>query len=187
MSKPRYIALFLAAWGIGFLFSRLAHDVPKTAEAPPVSVELLEQAYKRIEPFHMSLAEQLFTSGKGKGLLFVYRSDCLACDAQWKEFAKLSGNIPLLAISADDTPEDFASSLARTEPGAKEPLYYLPPGRLLTLRTWLRDHKCRFTGALPFVALTDGKGNCVMAWQGLTAVSAIEGVAEYIGKTAEAP
>lgn len=181
MSKLLYTGLAVAALVAGFALTRQTASLPQVPDtAPPITAEQLAQAYKAIRPIDASMLDTFFHSQKDKGLLFVYRSDCKACDAQWKELSKMSVSIPLLAISADDSVDEFANALVNPRHSVDYVPYYVSSGRLLSLRTWLREHRCCFTGALPFIALTNGKGRCVMAWQGFTAYSAIEGVAKYV-------
>lgn len=187
MAKPHYISLALALFGLGFLFTRLTHEqspAPSAVSLPAVTEEQLAAAYERITLFDLPAIEKFFTS---RGIVFVYRSDCTQCDAQWRELAKLPRDMPLLALSADDTPDTFARALASRSSDASPTPYYIPPGRVLGLRSWLREHGCRFAGPLPFIALTDGKGRCAMAWQGLTAHTAIEGVLAYLASPPAPP
>lgn len=179
MAKPHYILLALALFGLGFLFTRLTQPPLPAPSAPAVPAEQLAAAYGRITLFDLPAIEDFFTS---RGIVFVYRSDCTPCEAQWRELAKLPHDLPLLALSADDTPDAFAFALARRSTETSATPYYVTPGRLLGLRSWLRAHGCHFTGALPFIALTDGKGRCMMAWQGLTAHTAIEDMLPYLAR-----
>ena len=180
MSKSSYVLLFVLSCVCGFALTHATYKPEPESVAPPVSVERLAKAYRTMAPFTLELLETYFTTQTGRALVYVYRSDCAACNAQWRELEKMTTTMPLLALSADDTPHDFAAGLAASNHQVPYVPYYVPPSRQLAMRTWLRDHNCRFTGALPFVALTDGKGGCIMAWQGLTASSAIEGVANYV-------
>lgn len=187
MAKPHYIPLALALFGLGFLFTRLTHEhspAPSAVTAPAVTEEQLANAYERIALFDLTALQEFFTS---RGIVFIYRSDCRQCDAQWGELARLPRDLPLLALSADDTPDMFARALASRSPDTGPVPYYISPGRVLGLRSWLRDHGCRFAGPLPFIALTDGKGRCAMAWQGLTAHTAIEGVLTYLASPPAPP
>lgn len=187
MHLVRYTLIFLCAVSAGFFFVRARYAPAPPPLAPIVSGEQIATSYRDILPFTIEDADAFFHQGGKRGVLFVYRSDCAPCDAQWQEIAKLSPDIPLLAVAADDSVQGFAASRIGNGDKVRHTPYYLPPSRLLTLRTWLRDHRCRFTGALPFVALTDGKGQCAMAWQGLTASTAIEGVANYVENASPAP
>lgn len=176
MAKPHYILLALTLFGLGFLFTRLTHE-PAATPVHAVTEVQLAAAYDRIAPFDAPVTEQFFAS---QGLVFIYRNNCPPCEAQWDELAKLPRDLPLLALSMDDTPDAFAHALATRNTDIHYTPYHVAPGRVLSLRNWLRTRRCRFTGALPFIALTDGKGHCAMAWQGFTAHTAIKGVLKYL-------
>lgn len=190
MSKFLYIALFVLSCAVGFVITRdssgpAAHAL--RTNPVMVSPEALANAIKAIRPIDLRKLESFFTAKGTRGILYVYRSDCAECDKQWVELAKIQSSLPLLAVSVDDSINALALGTATNKAAPDYVPYYVPPARVLTLRRWLRDRNCRFTGPLPFVAMTDGNGTCIMAWQGLTAHSAIDGVARYVAEKPTAP
>ncbi len=194
MKPIHYILLFVISCSAGFYLARHLPAPAVTSEiqqaeadaAPTPTLEQLAQAYRQIVPIDLSLLEDFFWQKKEASLIYIYRSKCEPCEKQWLELSKLTNNLPLMAIAADDSPHDFASSLAVGQRPVKYTPYYVTPSRLLTLRRYLKDHGCRYDGPLPYLAIVDGKGKCSMAWQGFTAASAIDGVAPYVSRTTTA-
>lgn len=190
MSKFLYIGLFVLSCAIGFIITRDSRGpVTHALRTNPVMVspEALASAIKSIRPIDLRKLESFFADKGTRGIVYVYRSDCKECDRQWGELAKMQSTLPLLAVSVDDTVNALAVGTATNKASLDYVPYYVPPARVLTLRRWLRDRNCRFTGPLPFVAMTDGNGTCMMAWQGLTAHSAIDGVARYVAEKPATP
>ncbi len=175
----RLVCIFLVSCVAGFAVTHFVRTPIAIKSAPIASAEEMARAFRAIKPVARETLADFFSHPKGQGILYIYRSDCTSCVSQWIELASIERSLPLLAISADDSPQAFAISLASTPKIMAFTPYYMPPSRILGLRTELRAKSCGFTGALPFVAITDGKGQCLTSWQGLTARSAIEAVLQY--------
>lgn len=179
MQWLRLSVVFVVSCAVGFALARGFNLAPPSVKQTTPAPEALAQSFRQIIPLNEQVLVDFFTHPKGKGIIYIYRSDCRDCERQWQELALLSGNLPLLAISADDSRFQFATSLAVREKVMPFKPYFVPAARVLGLRSWLGERGCKHTGPLPFIALTNGKGACTMSWRGFTSHTAIEGVANY--------
>lgn len=164
--KPRHLLIGIAAFATGFLLQFVGHTpAPSPVLHPAPGEEAIAKRFREIASIGEPGLELFFETTGRPGVVYIYRSDCTDCDKQWSAIQPLLRSTPMLVVSLDDSRRSLAQKLAATEGTLAFTPYYVPPRRMLTVRTWLRDRNCPFTGQLPFVAVTDGFGHCAAAWQ----------------------
>lgn len=166
--KPRHLLIGIAAFATGFLLQsvwRAPSPSPVSPLQPPPQAEAIEKRFREIASIGEPGLELFFETTGRPGVVYMYRSDCRDCDTQWNALRPLLRSTPMLVVSLDDSRRSLAQKLAVTEGPLAFTPYYVPPRRMLSVRTWLRDRNCPFSGQLPFVAVTDGFGHCAAAWQ----------------------
>jgi len=170
------------AFAVGFYLQAVL--VPRAPIAlkpePEPDQEAVSARFREISSIGQPGLELFFAATGRPGIVYFYRTDCRECDAQWASLRPLVRSMPMLVASFDDSRASLAQKLA-SEPGSLPFIpHHVPPRRMLTVRTWLRDHNCPFSGHLPFVAVTDGNGNCAAAWEGETPASTIVSAYNYM-------
>lgn len=175
--KPHYILIGMFAFVTGFAIQSAMRDkvpvsLPKKSPAA-VSPSDVDKRYREITSIGQPGLELFFETTGRPGILYVYRTDCADCDAQWSELRPLLKQTPMLVVSFDDKRHSLAEKLAAEKGSLPFVPHHVPARRVLTVRTWLRDRGCGFNGTLPFTAITDGYGNCTAAWEGPTGAGVV--------------
>lgn len=170
-TKKRLI-FYVCVLALGMLIGIISEKSHLSTLPKPISESLTTERLLQLK--RLDLADlQTFFSTPEPGLIFMYATWDDVSQREYKTLLPLMERMPSLAIAVGDDPLPIAMLHASDTSALPFTPLVVTRRQILSTRNFLESRGCHINATLPYIALSDGNGNCVAEWQGYVDANSI--------------
>lgn len=159
------LTFYACVLALGMLIGISSEKSHLSALPKPISESLTTERLLQLK--RLDVADlQTFFSTPEPGLIFVYATWDDMSLREYHTLLPLMERMPSLALAVGDDPVPIAMLHASDEKALPFAPLVITRRQILSTRNFLQSRGCHINATLPYIALSDGNGNCIAQWQG---------------------
>lgn len=156
---------YVCVLALGMLISIGSEKSHLNSLPKPISEKLATERLLQLKRLDLSDLQSFFATPE-PGLIFVYATWDEMSQREYQTLLPLMERMPSLALAVGDDPVPIAMLHASDAKALPFTPLVITHRQILSTRNFLQSRGCHINSRLPYIALSDGNGNCIAQWQG---------------------